>query len=73
MKRIPAATGLESLTPREREVLIYCSKGFTAKEVGALLKLSDHTVREYSVRIHRKLDVNTNVEAAVIAAKAGLV
>lgn len=69
----PEAKGLDALTTRERDVLIFCSKGFTNEEVGALMDLSKFTVADYVRGIFAKLEVNTKVEAAVIAAKAGLV
>lgn len=63
---------IDSLSPREREVLILKSKGLSAREVGELLKITSHTVEEHTRAILKKLDVSTSIEAAVLAAKAGV-
>lgn len=60
------------LTPRETEILILRGKGLTQFEIGAALRLHHGTVNDYLKSIHVKFDVHTGVEAAVIAAKAGL-
>jgi DNA-binding NarL/FixJ family response regulator len=62
---------LQRLTPREREVLVYLGKGFTNAEVAKLLGLKYCTVIDHVKAVYTKLDVNSRVEAAVIAAKAG--
>ena len=67
------ATGLASLTPKEREVLQFLSKGLPAHEISALMGMSRWTTQDHTKAIFRKLDVSTRVEAAVIAAKAGWV
>jgi len=61
------------LSARERDVLILSSKGLTTAEAGKALGLSTHTVADHRKHLFRKLDVTNIVEAAVIAAKAGLV
>lgn len=63
---------IASLSPRELEVLILKSKGMSAREVAKLLDLTSHTVEVHCTAIHKKLDVSTAIEAAVIAAKAGI-
>lgn len=60
-----------SLTPREREVLTLVGKGFGYSEVARLLGISSDTVNEYMRRVCRRLEVNTRIEAAVLAAKQG--
>jgi DNA-binding CsgD family transcriptional regulator len=62
-----------ALTEREREVLVLSSKGMPVKQMARLLDLSRWTVVDYRQRVHKKLAVSTAIEAAVIAAKAGLV
>lgn len=61
------------LSPREREVLTLSAKGLTTNEIADLLGIGDATVKARRKMIHRKLDVQTVIEAAVIAAKAGIV
>lgn len=65
--------GIDSLTPREREVLVYLCKGFSSKQIGAYLGIKWRTVVDHTKAIFKKLDVGSRPEAAVIAAKAGVV
>lgn len=67
------AAALATLTPREREVLVLAAKGMRIREIAQLAGLSNWTANDHLKRVHKKLDVSTRVEAAVIAAKAGLV
>ena len=60
------------LHPRQRELLTLLSKGLDQSEIAAAMGISVHTVREHKQRVYLLLEVNTAVEAAVLAAKAGL-
>ncbi len=62
-----------ALSEREREVIVLAGKGLTDGEIGAALNLTRNTINTYTKQAFRKLKVNTRAEAAVIAAKAGLV
>jgi DNA-binding NarL/FixJ family response regulator len=62
-----------TLTPAERNVLILSAKGLNSKEVGAIICRAHKTVERVKTAIFEKLDVSSTVEAAVIAAKAGIV
>lgn len=62
-----------TLDPLERDVLIFSSKGLNCKEVGALMARGHKWVEKVKTEMFVKLDVSTTVEAAVIAAKAGIV
>lgn len=68
-----AAELCAALSPLERDVLIYSAKGLHSKEVGALMGASHKTVERIKTGIFATLDVETTVEAAVLAAKAGIV
>lgn len=68
----PADAGV-ALTPRETEVLRLTAKGLTLNEVAEALGLSRHTVSGYLKDIYRKLSVGTRAEAALEAARRGLV
>jgi DNA-binding CsgD family transcriptional regulator len=46
---------LSKLTPREKECLILCLKGKTAKESGKVLQISFRTVEEYINNLKVKL------------------
>jgi DNA-binding NarL/FixJ family response regulator len=64
---------LPALTPREVEVLTFLSKGFTIKEIAALMSIKWFTVNDHIKSIYRKLNVSSRAEAAVLASKQGLV
>jgi DNA-binding NarL/FixJ family response regulator len=53
----------EHLSPREREVLDYLSKGYLYKEIAAALNISYETVHTYVRRIYEKLQVRSRTEA----------
>jgi DNA-binding NarL/FixJ family response regulator len=60
------------LAAREREVLVYITKGFTYEEIANLMGLSRHTVLTFVRRIYAKLEVSSKVEAIYEARKQGL-
>lgn len=68
-----AARLCATLTEAERGVLTLCAKGFTAAEVGALIGRRHATVERHKANFVAKLAVGSTIEAAVVAAKAGLV
>lgn len=61
------------LTEREQDVLRLIGKGYKAPEVAELLGLSGHTVTGYVRDIYRKLGITSRAEAAMEAARRGLV
>jgi|GEM_PF-3507372 len=63
----PRAVDLESLTPREHEVLRQLAQGLTNKEVAQLLGLSPRTVEDYRKRIMEKLGVRSFAEFIPLA------
>lgn len=69
----PVADEDAPLTPRETEVLRLTAKGLTLNEVAEALGISRHTVSGYLKDIYRKLSVGTRAEAALEAARRGLV
>ena len=68
-----AADRCATLTERERDALVLLSKGIENQEAAEILGCRPDTARDYRKAIYRKLDVDSAVEAAVLAAKAGLV
>ncbi|MDO5625610.1 MAG: response regulator transcription factor [Pseudomonadota bacterium] len=62
-----------ALNPRETEILQRVAKGFTLPEIAGQLGLSRHTVADYVKQIYRKLNVSSRAEAALEAARRGLV
>lgn len=63
----------DDLTPREREVLVLIAKGYKLASVAEALELSHYTVEGYVKDIYRKLRVSSRAEAALEAARRGLV
>lgn len=63
----------KQLTEREIDVLRLIAKGYKAPEVAPLLGITPHTVSSYVRDIYRKLGISSRAEAAMEAAKRGLV
>jgi two-component system NarL family response regulator len=61
------------LTDREREVLSFIGKGKRNKEIAESLFISEKTVKNHISKIFEKLEVNSRAEAALLAARQGLV
>ena len=59
--------GPEELTKRELEVLTEMVTGATNQDIGHRLGISDKTVEKHLRSVYRKLDVESRVEAAVVA------
>ncbi len=62
-----------SLTDRETEVLQRVAKGYTLPEIALQFGLSKHTIADYIKQVYRKLNVSSRAEAALEAARRGLV
>ena len=68
----PEPSPLDSLTPREHEILSLLAEGQSNKVIARNLGISDGTVKLHVKAILRKLDIHSRVEAAVIAVEQGL-
>lgn len=69
---LPACKETTLLSAREKEVLDYITKGFTANEIAKLMHLSPFTVRSFVRRIYGKLKVTSKAEAIYEARNQGL-
>ena len=63
---------VNTLTPREEEVLRLVSTGANNREISHKLFISELTVKMHLASIFRKLQVNDRTKAAILALKAGL-
>jgi two-component system nitrate/nitrite response regulator NarL len=64
---------LESLTPREEDVLHLLAKGMTNKAIALQLGITDHTVKYHVNAIMGKLNAQSRTDAVMIAMRAGLI
>ena len=58
---------VESLTPRERQILAWLARGVSNKEIARALDLAESTVKVHVQSVLRKLNIKSRVQAAVFA------
>jgi len=63
---------VQTLTPREEEVVRLVATGANNREISQRLFISELTVKMHLASIFRKLQVNDRTKAAILALKAGL-
>jgi DNA-binding NarL/FixJ family response regulator len=64
---------VESLTPREHEVLAMVAEGLFNKEIADRLRISEHTVKFHISSIMGKLGASSRTEAVTQGLRRGLV
>ena len=64
---------LDILTPREIEIMTWIAKGKRVAEIASALARSPETISTLRSRVFRKLDVNSDVEVALLAIRHRLV
>lgn len=67
----PPASGIERLTPREREVTTLVARGFSYKEVAASLGISVKTLENHVAHIFAKLGLASRHELTRVAYETG--
>jgi DNA-binding NarL/FixJ family response regulator len=63
------STVLESLSPREREVLSLVAEGYSNKVIAGKLFVSPNTVKSHVASLLNKLHADSRVELATIATR----
>ncbi|GAB3811565.1 response regulator transcription factor [Kribbella italica] len=71
LRKNRAATRLEGLNDREREIAVAVGEGKSNAEISATLYLSVPTVKTHVSRILTKLDLNNRVQIALLVHDAG--
>jgi LuxR family quorum sensing-dependent transcriptional regulator len=64
---------VENLTPREIDVLHYVAAGKTNWEIGGILSISEHSVRDYLQSAQRKLNGANRTHTVAIAIQRNLI
>lgn len=71
--RLASRKLFEELTPREIQVLQQMAKGLANKEIGDVLNISGHTVKDHLKSILGKLRVADRTEAVTIGLQRGII
>ena len=69
----PLEDAYDTLTEREREVLLLAAVGHTNREIAAVFHLSEQTIHNYRAAIMEKLGFHDRVELLKFAIRRGLV
>lgn len=71
-KDLVSPESIDSLTTREREIIVLISKGLRNKGIADRLYVSDTTVRHHLTSIYSKLQVSSRQQLLIVAHKQGL-
>jgi len=67
-----AEPAIEALTPREKEVLLLLSRGYTNREIAAEMNLSTRTIEGHRASLVSKLGISSRVELMNYVEEHGL-
>ncbi len=68
----PFSPELASLSPREKEVLTYVAAGADNLKIGAILQISERTVKAHLSSLYRKLNAENRTQLALTALQLGV-
>ncbi|MGW4484376.1 response regulator [Amycolatopsis sp. NPDC004368] len=71
--RVRQPNAVDSLSPREREVLTLVGEGLANREIATRLRISERTARTHVSAVLAKLGCATRTQAAIVAVRTGLV
>ncbi|GJL61591.1 response regulator [Candidatus Nitrospira salsa] len=71
--RTPSSSPINTLTPRQREVLQLVAEGKSIKEAASILNISNKTVEFHKSRIMQELHVHTTAELTKYALAQGVI
>jgi len=71
-RRLQERAGTKQLSPRELEVLDHMRRGLSNRDIGMALGISEHTAKNHSKAIFKKLQVADRAEAVAAGFERGL-
>jgi two-component system, NarL family, nitrate/nitrite response regulator NarL len=72
-QRVESFSGLDKLTPREKDILACLARGESNKIIARTLNVAESTVKIHVQNILKKLGLSSRVQAAVFAVEHGMV
>jgi DNA-binding CsgD family transcriptional regulator len=73
ISRVPEIVSMPSISIRERDILNWVRSGKTNSEIGAILGISENTVKYHLKAIMQKLDASTRAQAVAVAMAKGAI
>jgi DNA-binding NarL/FixJ family response regulator len=70
---VTGGTSGDELSPRESEVVKLIAEGYTSREIGEVLSISEHTVERHRANVLEKLHLKDRVALTRYAIRRGLV